>query len=41
MQAFQRKMRPQVSDDGELLAKPPLAARLIRLPIVREVPGTA
>jgi 2-polyprenyl-6-methoxyphenol hydroxylase-like FAD-dependent oxidoreductase len=39
MQAFQSKMRPQVSDDGEFRTKPPLAARLIRLPIVREIPG--
>jgi 2-polyprenyl-6-methoxyphenol hydroxylase-like FAD-dependent oxidoreductase len=39
MQAFQRKMRPQVTPAGELLSSPPLAARLIRLPLLREIPA--
>jgi 2-polyprenyl-6-methoxyphenol hydroxylase-like FAD-dependent oxidoreductase len=39
MQALQRKMRPQVTPTGELQSRPPLAARLMRLPLIRDVPA--
>jgi hypothetical protein len=39
MQALQRKLRPRVKRAGEVLPKPPLAARLLWLPGLNQVPA--
>jgi 2-polyprenyl-6-methoxyphenol hydroxylase-like FAD-dependent oxidoreductase len=39
MQGLQRKMRPQMIAPGQPPSRPPLAARLMRLPVVRDVPA--
>jgi 2-polyprenyl-6-methoxyphenol hydroxylase-like FAD-dependent oxidoreductase len=39
MQFLQRRMRPAVAPSGQPLSKPPFAARVIRLPLINQVPS--